>query len=157
MGGVASQRALSFARHLPALGFDVVVVTPRRGAYGLDPTLPGDDALPGVRVVRTSSLEPALIARKLRPGKAPASAAGDVVESVGGGPITSLVRRALSAAVYFPDHARGWIGPASRAAKKAARETNAVAILSTSPPVSGHVAAVKAAKSLGLPVVLDFR
>jgi hypothetical protein len=53
LGGVGSQRALSFARHLPALGYDVVVVTPRRGAYGLDATLPADDAQPGLGGGRT--------------------------------------------------------------------------------------------------------
>jgi glycosyltransferase involved in cell wall biosynthesis len=157
LGGVGSQRALSFARHLPSLGFDVVVVTPRRGAYGLDPTLPADGSMPGVRVVRTGSFEPAVIARRLRPGKGSASGAGDMVEAVDGGAIGSLVRRALSATVYFPDHARGWIGPAARAAKKAARETGAVAIVSTSPPVSAHLAAVRAAKALAIPAVLDFR
>ncbi len=157
LGGVGSQRALSFARHLPALGHDVVVVTPRRGAYGLDPTLPADDALPGVRVVRTGSFEPAVIARKFRRGAGSASAAGDMVEGAGDAGIGALVRRALAATVYFPDHARGWVGPAARAAKRAARETGAVAILSTSPPVSAHLAALKAARSLDLPAVLDFR
>jgi glycosyltransferase involved in cell wall biosynthesis len=157
LGGVGSQRALSFARHLPALGHDVVVVTPKRGAYGLDASLPNDDALPGVRVVRTNSFEPAVLARRMRRGKASASAAGDMVESASVGRVGAFVRGAVRKALYFPDHARGWIGPATRAAKKAARETNAVAIVSTSPPVSGHVAAVKAAKSLGLPAVLDFR
>lgn len=157
LGGVGSQRALSFARHLPGLGFDVVVVTPRRGAYGLDPTLPGDDALRGVRVVRTGSFEPAVLARKLVPGAGSASAAGDMVEGAGDAGIGSLVRKALRATVYFPDHARGWVGPATRAAKKAAKETGAVAIVSTSPPVSAHLAAVRAAGSLALPAVLDFR
>jgi glycosyltransferase involved in cell wall biosynthesis len=157
LGGVGSQRALSFARHLPALGYDVVVVTPRRGAYGLDATLPADDALQGVRVVRTGSFEPAVLARKLRRGQASTSAAGDMVESIGGGRVGALVRGALRATLYFPDHARGWIGPAARAARRAARESGAVAVVSTSPPVSGHVAAVKAAKSVGVPAVLDFR
>jgi len=157
LGGVGSQRALSFARHLPSLGFDVVVVTPRRGAYGLDPSLPADDALEGVRVVRTGSFEPAVIARRLRRGKTSASAAGDMVDAADVGPVGALVRGAVRRALYFPDHARGWILPATRAVRKAARETKAAAIVSTSPPVSGHVAAVKAAKSLGLPVVLDFR
>lgn len=157
LGGVGSQRALSFARHLPALGWEVVVVTPRRGAYGLDPTLPADEALPGVRVVRTGSFEPAVLARRFLPASRSATAGGDMVAGAGDAGVGSLVRRALRATVYFPDHARGWVGPAARAAKAAARETRAAAIVSTSPPVSAHLAAVRAAKSLGLPAVLDFR
>ena len=154
LGGIGSQRALSFARHLPAFGFDVTVVSPTRGAYGLDASL---DAA-AVRVVRTGSFEPAVLARKLRPSKtSAASAAGDMVEGAGEGGVRSLVRKALQATVYFPDHARGWVGPAARAAVKAARATNAAAIVSTSPPVSAHVAALRAAKKLGLPAVLDFR
>ena len=34
LGGVGSRRALAFARHLPEFGFEPVVVTPKRGAYG---------------------------------------------------------------------------------------------------------------------------
>lgn len=157
LGGVGTQRALSFARYLPEHGYDVVVVTPRRGAYGLDPSLPGDDALRGVRVLRTGSFEPAVLARSLRRRRAAAPASGDMVESIGGGPIATLVRRALHATMYFPDHARGWIGPASRAVRRAASVMRIRAVVSTSPPVSGHVAAVKAARALGVPAVLDFR
>lgn len=156
LGGVGSQRALSFARHLPSCGWDVVVVTPERGAYGLDPALPADDALAGVRVVRTGSFEPAVLARRLR-GRRTAAPAGAMVEGAGTGAVASVVRKALAASVYFPDHARGWIGPAARAIRRAARESGAAAIVSTSPPVSGHVAALRAADALGLPAVLDFR
>lgn len=157
LGGVGSQRALSFARHLPSFGWDVVVVTPQSGAYGLDPSLPADDALPGVRVVRTNSFEPAVIARKLRGGERTAAPAGAMVEGAGTGRVASVVRKALNATVYFPDHARGWVGPAARAAVDAGRAAGAVAIVSSSPPVSGHVAALRAAKELGIPAVLDFR
>jgi hypothetical protein len=157
LGGVGSQRALSFARHLPSCGYEVVVVTPERGAYGLDPSLPADGALPGVRVVRTGSFEPAVLARRLRGSRGTTPAAGAMVEGAGTGRVASIVRSALAATVYFPDHARGWIGPAARAAAEAGRAAGAVAVVSTSPPVSGHVAALRAAKDLGVPAVLDFR
>jgi glycosyltransferase involved in cell wall biosynthesis len=157
LGGVGSQRALSFARHLPSCGYDVVVVTPERGAYGLDPSLPADGALPGVRVVRTGSFEPAVLARRLRGRRGDAAPAGAMVDGAGRGRVASIVRKALTASVYYPDHARGWIGAAARAARNAARESGAVAIVSTSPPVSGHVAALRAASAAGVPAILDFR
>jgi len=156
LGGIGSHRALSFARHLPEFGFRAVVVTPERGAYGLDPSLdPAAGA--GVEVVRTGSFEPAVLLRKLRGGKGTGGPGGDFVEGIGTGGAARLARRLLHWSVYFPDHARGWIGPARRAAVRAGREHDAVAVVSTSPPVSGHVAAVGAARKLGVPAVLDFR
>ncbi len=155
LGGVGSQRALSFARHLPEHGFRTVVVTPARGAYGIDATLPTDLA----QVVRTGSFEPAVLARRLglARGGGDEAAGGDMVEGVRGGALTSLARRMLHRSAYFPDHARGWISPAVRAAVRAGRETGAVAVVSTSPPVSGHLVAVRVARALRIPAVLDFR
>lgn len=158
LGGIGSQRVLSWARHLPEHGWRAVVVAPEEGAFGLDrcldPTAGG-----GAVVVRTGTREPAVLLRKLRRRKdaAPASAAGDMVDGLRGGAASRLARKLLHWAAYYPDHARGWIGPATRAAVAAAREHRAVAIVSSSPPVSAHVVALSVGKRLGLPVVLDFR
>ena len=158
LGGIGSLRALSFARHLPTHGFRPIIVTPERGAYGLDATLdPGAGS--DVTVVRTGSLEPGVLLRRLRSGGGPPAAAGggDFVEATGRGGFSGLLRRLLHQAVYFPDHANGWIPAATRAAIRAGRRHNVSVVLSTSPPVSGHLVALQAARALGVPAVLDFR
>ncbi len=154
LGGIGSQRALSLARHLPDLGWRVVVVTPRRGAHPPDPSL-GTGEAPGVTVIRTRSLEPSLLFRRRPPPGTPPGA--DLVAGRPAGGVTGLARRLLHGALYFPDHARGWAPFAAAAARRAARRHGAAVIVSTSPPVSAHLAALAAARATGAPAVLDFR
>lgn len=159
LGGIGSLRALSFARHLPAFGYRPVVITPAQGAYGRDPSL---DAGAGhdLTVVRTATLEPAVLLRRLRRGAGAAQAAsggGDFIDPVSHGGVSHAVRGLLHGLIYFPDHANGWIPAATRAAVRAGREHGAVAVLSSSPPVSAHVVALRAARALSVPALLDFR
>ncbi len=159
LGGAGSQRALSFARHLPALGWEVVVVMPREGVYGRDPSLAAE-GLPGVRVRRTGTWEPAVVLKGLRgkqSGPGSGGPGGEFVEEVEVGAVGQAVRTAVRKALYFPDSSRGWIGPAVRAAKAEHSKTPFDIVLSSSPPISAHVAALRFAAAAKVPCVLDFR
>jgi glycosyltransferase involved in cell wall biosynthesis len=100
-----------------------------------------------------------VLLRRLRRGARPNGGAGggDFVDPVSRGGVSSAVRRVLHGVVYFPDHANGWIPSATRAAVRAGREHGVAAVLSSSPPISAHVVALRAARALGVPAVLDFR
>jgi glycosyltransferase involved in cell wall biosynthesis len=159
LGGAGSQRALSFARHLPRHGWEVAVVTPKTGVYGRDPSLDAE-GLPGVRVLRTGTWEPSVLLKGLRPGRGAddtGSAGGEFVEEAEVGAVGQAVRTAVRKALYFPDACRGWIGAAVRAARAEHGRVPFHAVLSSSPPVSAHVAAHRFADAAGLPLVLDFR
>ena len=158
LGGAGSLRALSFARHLPALGWRVTVISPREGVFGEDASL-GDGSLPDVRVVRTGTLEPAVVLRKLRGrGKGSEGApGGSYVEEAKLGPVGSAIRSAARRWFYFPDSARGWISSAVAAARRVHDGDPVDAVLSSSPPVSAHVAAMRFARKGGLPWVADWR
>jgi glycosyltransferase involved in cell wall biosynthesis len=161
LGGAGSLRALSLARHLPALGFDVTVFTPRDGVYGRDPALL--EAAAGARVVATESFDPARLVRRLARGRPPAPApgggdgGGEFVDEARLGLVGSVLRNAARRWLYFPDACRGWIRPAAAAALRAHRERPFDVALSTSPPFSAHVAAVDFSRRTGVPAVLDFR
>jgi hypothetical protein len=158
LGGAGSLRALSFARHLPDLGWDVTVLTPKEGVYGRDPSLEGE-GLPGVRVVRTGTWEPSVLLKGLR-GGAPGGAAGaggEFVEEADLGAVGSAVRTLVRKTLYFPDSSRGWIGTAVKAARREHARRPFDAVLSSSPPMSAHVAAQRFAGAAGVPLVLDFR
>lgn len=157
LGGAGSQRALSFARHLPSLGWRVTVITPREGVYGRDGSLPAGD-LPGVRVLRTGSLEPAALLRRLK-GGAPSAVegAGSYVEEAELGAFASAVRSVARKLLYFPDASGGWVRPAAAAAREVHAGDPFDAVLSSSPPVSAHLAARRFARPAGVPLVLDFR
>jgi len=141
MGGIGSLRALGWARHLPECGVEVTVVAPRTGTYAHDESLVPPE---GVRVVRTGTLEPAV---RRRPGAAAGAAAG------GGGRLGALARRLL----YVPDSNAGWVPAAVRAGLACARRFRPDVVLSSSPPLSAHLAAAFTARRLRVPFVPDFR
>ena len=151
LGGIGSQRLLGFARHLPAHGWAADVVAPARGTYGVDPDLPVDLPAPG-RVWRCLSPEPATLARRAFGG---AGGAEGVVEEARLGGLGSHLRDLVRRWAYVPDGQCFWIPFAAATAIRAAR--GARAILSSSPPVSAHVAGAIAARATGLPWIADFR
>lgn len=157
LGGAGSLRALSFARHLPSLGWEVTVVTPRNGVYGVDPDLP-TGPFPGVDIVRTGSWEPAVLLRKVRQSaKGGGGSGGEFVEEARLGALGNAARGLLRRLLYFPDSSRGWIRPAVAAARKAHAERPFDAVLSSSPPVSAHLAALRFRRATGIPWLADWR
>lgn len=58
---------------------------------------------------------------------------------------------------FFPDSKRGWIGPAVRLGKKLVEEFKYDLLLSTAPPISAHLVALKLHESSGIKWVADFR
>ena len=134
---VGALRPGSFARFLPAHGWDVTVVTRRHGLRGEAPAF-----APGVDIVY---LEP-------EPHAAPTSA--------GAGAARRRLRSMLfdvRTAFDVPDaNIRAW-RRLTAAALAAARSTHPDVVLSTSPPHAIHVAGRAVARDLGIPWVADFR
>lgn len=142
-GGV--HRVLSFARHLPARGWDVTVVCAGAGDYW----------------VRDESL------------LASVPAATEVIRVPGGSGMASLLRRGaatgrrsgsrfawlrtLSDWWLLPDSYAGWARRAGRAAATRLAEGGVDALLTTSPPDSVHLAGAPLARRFRLPWVADFR
>lgn len=142
-GGV--HRVLSFARHLPAHGWDVSVVCAGPGDYW----------------VRDESL----LAR--------VPPATEVIRVEGGSALASLLRgrgatgrrrggafaplRALADWWLLPDSYAGWARRAARAAGARLDRGGVDALLTTSPPDSVHAALLPKAARRGVPWIADFR
>jgi hypothetical protein len=69
------------------------------------------------------------------------------------GGLVAVLRRVTQ----IPDGNVGWVPAAVRAGLRAARERRPDVVLSSSPPLSAHLAAAVVARRLGLPHVPDFR
>lgn len=144
LGGIATLRALRFARHLPEFGWEVTVVAPRYGAFHVDDSL----SFPEERVIRTALLSP-------RPSSA-ALTSGEIVppNSTGsGGPLKKWLRRWL----LRPDAQVGWYPFALSAARAAMRKGRYNAILSASAPITAHLVASRLHRERRVPWVADFR
>ena len=136
-GGV--YRTIGFARHLPALGFEPVVLTgPNADAEHADPGLSAQvSTVEVVRAGRESAISAAR-ARSARPAW-----------------ITALARAASWVAI--PDSYAAWRRDAVRAGLERIARDDIAAIYSTSPPDTDHLVALDLHRASGLPWLADFR
>jgi glycosyltransferase involved in cell wall biosynthesis len=135
-GGPGALRPVKFAKYLPEFGVQPIVLTRRDIAYhSLDRELIGD--VPGVKTIRTESLDPARVnhwlgMRRYRP-------------KTWEGPI----KKALN----FPDNKLPWVPFAYEAGLGCGFD----AIFVTAPPFSSFIAGYLLARRTGKPLILDFR
>ena len=156
-GGPGIQRVLKMVRHLPAQGWQPVILTVADGDYpaideGLVARIP--DNCP---VYRTPILEPYHLYRKLT-GKA----RGEKLPTYILNPhkddsLKDKLAKWVRAKLFIPDARIGWIPYAVKGGKRAIREENIDLIFSTSPPHTVQLIAKKLAAKSGLPWVADFR
>lgn len=167
VGGVGVERSLKHVTYLPEHGWQPVVVAPGNSGYRI--ILPDSvDRIPrGTEVHRVTTVEPAhvrrgarwLLGRRSRPGGTPST----VRPSDGGGRagrLRSAVNRAWAIAVpriLFPDEQLLWVPGAIRAGLAAHERDPVDVVYSSSPPVSGHLAAAVLSDLLDLPWIADFR
>jgi hypothetical protein len=150
--GPASERAASFARHLPELGWEPTVITARSGLYHRRAGHEG----PPARVVRTRSPEPTRLLRRLRgAGEGP----GEALEpALAGRTGLDRARRFVRDYAYVPDAQAPWIPFARRAARReAGRGQDRTVLMSTSVPYSAHLAARAVARRDGVPWIAELR
>lgn len=157
-GGPAVQRILRFAQHLPAHGWEPVVLTVREGAYpNHDPSLL--DAVPAsVEVHRTPSWDPlALYARLTRSDddKGNGVPAGSLGE--GGASWIERLARWVRANLFVPDARIGWWPFAVYAGRKLLAEQHFDAVLTSGPPHSTHLIGRNLHRTADVPWVADFR
>lgn len=140
-----TRRVSAFARYLPGLGYDpVVLTTDARG------TLPDDAARQIYRAPEVARLVAAPL-RRLRPRPAGGQGGGPA-RLVADGRLLRLLH-----AVMVPDMCVTWYPPAVRRGLALLRERPIRLIFSSSPPVTSHLVALRLKRRSGLPWVADFR
>ena len=154
LAGVASERVAALSRHLGAVGWEPLVITPRDGFYHRANEAPELE----VPVLRTRSLELSRVFRGIYAGSSPGASSAGPVRPVDVGMLGSRARGVLRDFVYVPDAQVGWIPFAAGAAARALGRARGKAVLySTSVPFSAHLAAMAAAKRCGFPWIAEFR
>ncbi len=172
VGGVGVERTLKHVTYLPENGWQPVVLAPANSAYRLvnDGTL---ERVPAeTEVHRVTTLEPGhlrrLVGRVVGPAVRRTTAVGG--DALSGGTESTTARtgsRARAAAnaawawavprIFFPDDQVLWAPAAVRAGRRIHAEHPVDAIYSSSPPISGHLAASWLARMLDVPWIADFR
>jgi len=155
-GGPGVQRVLKFAKYLPALGWEPIILTVKNGNFpAIDESLI-DDIPAGIKVYKTSILEPFELYKKFsgikKDDKIPVAVLAG--ENLTG---KQKVMHWIRSNMFIPDAKIGWFGYGVKAGMEIIRNENPDLIMSSSPPPTVHLIAGKLAKQANLPWLADFR
>lgn len=157
-GGSGVQRWLKMSKYLPENGWQPVIYTPENPESPVeDPSLL-QDVSPDAEVIKRKIVEPYSIYKRLLGIK------GEQKVKVGfinEGERKQGWKENLSLWVrgnlFIPDARCWWVNPSVRYLKKYLKEHPVDAIISTGPPHSMHLIALKLHKALNIPWIADFR
>lgn len=159
MGGIGVQRALSLARYLPDMGFDLHVLrAPNAAGPVMDPDLvkllPASVSVHGAftpEVPFALRQKAWQILNRGRDGAAAAPANGGGSQSAS--PLSQMVRKILA-----PEPEILWVPFALRAARRIVKRHNIGAVIITAPPFSAFVVGNRLKREFpALKIVADFR
>ena len=157
-GGSGVQRWVKFAKYLPSEGWQPVIYTPENPEQlAIDESLAAE--IPEtIEIVKTRILEPYELYKKLL------RKSGHSKEAVEVNPVNAQNKSFLQKVamwvrgnLFRPDPRCLWIRPSVKFLKKYLEEHPVDLIVSTGPPQSMHMIALKLARQTGLPWIADFR
>ena len=157
-GGSGVQRWLKMSKYLPENGWQPVIYTPEDGEYPIeDPSLE-KDVPPQAEIIRRPIVEPYTLYKKfLGIRKEEKVKAGFIKEEGGKTGWKERLSIWVRGNLFIPDARCWWIKPSVRYLKEYLKDHPVDAIISTGPPHSMHLIAMKLKEALGTPWIADFR
>lgn len=158
-GGSGVQRWVKFAKYLPEEDWQPVIYTPENPELtSVDKTL-ADEISPEAEILKTPIFEPYGIYRSMTGRKGEKPGKQDEVNPISGGKKSLMQRISLfiRGNFFIPDPRCFWIRPSVKYLKKYLRKHPVDMIVSTGPPHSMHLIAMKTARATGIPWIADFR
>jgi len=141
LGGAGIGRPLSIFKYLPRFGYDCEVLTVKTVTYRMyEPELL--EGLELKKIHRSRSFDPQRLmyllgVRKIKD--------------------TTISKNKIVSDRFFPDPKIGWVKQAVKLGRTLIENRRYDIIMSTSPPMSAHLAGMKLAREFSLPWVADFR
>lgn len=157
-GGSGVQRWLKMSKYLPENGWRPVIYTAENAEYPVeDPSLE-KDVCPEAEVIRRPIVEPYSFYKKMLGLKKEQKVKAGFIDETGK---QKGWKKRLSVWIrgnfFIPDARCWWVKPSVRYLKKYLKEHPVNAIISTGPPHSMHLIAMKLKEQLGIPWIADFR
>ena len=157
-GGSGVQRWLKMSKYLPEYGWQPVIYTPEDGEFPIeDPSLEKDVA-PEAEIIKRPIIEPYTLYKKFIGIKKEEKVKAGFIKEKGQKTswkenLATWVRGNL----FIPDARCWWIKPSVRYLKKYLKDHPVDAIISTGPPHSMHLIAMKLKVAMNIPWIADFR
>lgn len=157
-GGSGVQRWLKMSKYLPEYGWQPVIYTPENAEYPVeDPSLL-QDVTPEAEVIKRKIVEPYSFYKQLlgikKEQKVKVGFINEGERKQGWKENLSLWVRGN---LFIPDARCWWVKPSVRFLKRYLKEHPVDAIISTGPPHSMHLIALKLHHALNIPWIADFR
>ncbi|WP_254245231.1 glycosyltransferase family 4 protein [Hymenobacter sp. BRD67] len=155
-GGAGVQRCLKWVKYLPELGIEPTVITvdADQATYPVRDESLLREVPPGVRVIRTATLEPFGSYQKLTGRAVPHGG----FANEGTPSLTQKMMRFVRGNLFIPDPRRGWNSYALAAVEKLlAQGEKFDAVLTSSPPHSTQLIGLELQKKHGLRWLADLR
>lgn len=157
-GGSGVQRWLKMSKYLPENGWQPVIYTADGAEYPVeDPSLE-KDVCPEAEVIRRPIVEPYNFYKKFLGLKKDQKVKTGFIDETGK---QQGWKERLSVWIrgnfFIPDARCWWVKPSVRFLKRYLKEHPVDAVISTGPPHSMHLIAMKLKEALGLPWIADFR
>ena len=156
-GGSGVQRWLKMSKYLPEYGWQPVVYTTEDAEYPIvDPSLEKEVA-PEAEVIRRHIFEPYSFYKKFIGIKESETIKVGFTSEVARKGWKERLSLWIRGNLFIPDPRRWWVKPSVKYLKTYLKEHPVDAIISTGPPHSMHLIALKLKEELGIPWVADFR
>ena len=157
-GGSGVQRWLKMSKYLPENGWQPVIYTTENAEYPIIDLSLEKDVAPETEVIRRPIFEPYAFYKKfLGLKKEDTVKMGFIQEKEKKKGWKENLSLWIRGNLFIPDARRWWVKPSVRYLKSYLKDHPVDAIISTGPPHSMHLIALKLKEALGIPWVADFR
>ena len=157
-GGSGVQRWLKMSKYLPENGWQPVIYTPEDGEFPIIDTSLEKDVCPEAEVVKRPIVEPYTLYKRFVGMRAEEKVkVGFTDESGKQKGWKARLSMWIRGNLFIPDARCWWIRPSVRFLLKYLKDNPVDAIISTGPPHSMHLIALRLKAKLGLPWIADFR
>jgi glycosyltransferase involved in cell wall biosynthesis len=154
-GGIGVVRWVKFAKYLEHYGWEPIVFTVSNGDYPLLDHSLGKDVPDNIKIIRQPIWEPYQLYRFFSKSKN-TGGLGDIQPKAK----ASFVQKTgnwIRSNFFIPDARAFWINPSVKFLTHYLRENPVEAIVSTGPPHTAHLIALKLKQRLGISWLADFR
>ena len=157
-GGSGVQRWLKMSKYLPENGWGPVIYTTKNAEYPIVDSSLEKDVAPDLEVIRRPIFEPYDYYKKfLGIKKEETVKMGFIEEKEKKHGWKESISLWIRGNLFIPDARCWWVKPSVRYLKSYLKEHPVDAIISTGPPHSMHLIALKLKEDLGIPWIADFR
>lgn len=157
-GGSGVQRWLKMSKYLPEFGWQPVIYTTENAEYPIIDLSLEKDIAPNIEVIRRPIVEPYTLYKKfLGIKKEETVKMGFIHEKEKKKGWKENLSLWIRGNLFIPDARCWWVKPSVRYLKNYLQDHPVDAIISTGPPHSMHLIAMKLKKDLGIPWIADFR